>query len=1151
MPFTPTDLYLASGTESLINSWIDPVYKFDSSSFYNWEQDNLPIYDLEERDNYLFEMHGYPTSSVPGMMLTVSDCGVNNTNIFATVSSVVNALPNPIRFPIIIEVAASGALGELKLNHLQFEGSAAGLEIINRGFAKGLCGSASPVSIITTVDSGASSILSFSSTDLSTTMTDSSALGASSTVWQAAPNGTVSWWDTYTRAFVITPEWSENTDSSPRTVTMSTNIKDSGDGFLGPAATDPDTFNVSEYLDFSASSGVNLVNPTNSNVVQRASIAAGSDARSTSLVYANSLSRVIVNNCGGKIYIRGFCVDGANQADLNAAGGVQHSDKGFSINNSEVLLENCTAARCTDAGLEVVDSDVTLNRGFVAFHNYELSTGEGAARHLDSKVTTNPTAGIRGINSNITLSATDSSALGLPIDAPFCSYRNMVGIELINSNLKTPVKYRKGTNVAGTPVSINRGSQTLVIQTFFNNLAGIKAVNSSISTSQRIASFQNERGMELENSQCEVSEITLDHNKEEGLLAKNSTFNYNKNGTATGYTAGPFYPVTNFMGNGQDVYLSESSNFIPTYVSAMDASYERLEFSGNWKTVKRTVGGVTRYTNVPSVVVDNGSYMDSVCTRSTTAASYNAQAAFKLFTPVKGLLFQVTNGSTLKLQSHQNDATYLFGPYSWAYQQYLAGLYAGQSSNIHIAGPTTMMQMGVNVLAEDNSQIEFGPHERNKIIDASGWHLSDPENHTMVQLHSTRANLVVKNNSTLTMKNLGDYHQFWDPKWYESQVPDYNPTNSFQTSSFHWKGSMQFFPNPFISYSSYNLISQATPIDNGVTFGRGFTPIANGHDISGASWGGICVKAVGGSNVEAMNVRFPEGEYSTSEAYYDASNDGLCSHLRIWNIADSSKLKASYLSVLEGYPADASNTYWGPSAVYSSGVIATAVALSGAPGSTPDTSTLSVLDSFGKGFENGGGLGYYGASAQENIGPFRIYVSPVAKAKFLGYPVNAGGSFFNADNGESMGFSFPATSIMAGAPYQLIAQGYNPSGDCSATPLDAGEGFSVSSIYKDFGFSGYITSLPSIYQTTNDASSFYYTSAMIANNTQDNIWLDKSAMNTFANAKNGMMGTSGRKKLFSYYDAVTSYPGEGWWQATNANGVGFGSASLFDLDRHL
>ena len=108
MPFLSNDHYLTSGTSQLINAWTDPVYKFDSSSFYNWEQDNLPIYDLEERDDFLYEMAGYPLSSVTGMSLCVSDCGIDNKKVFGTISDAIDALPNTIRFPIIIEVAASG-----------------------------------------------------------------------------------------------------------------------------------------------------------------------------------------------------------------------------------------------------------------------------------------------------------------------------------------------------------------------------------------------------------------------------------------------------------------------------------------------------------------------------------------------------------------------------------------------------------------------------------------------------------------------------------------------------------------------------------------------------------------------------------------------------------------------------------------------------------------------------------------------------------------------------------------------------------------------------------------------------------------------------------------------------------------------------------
>ena len=70
--FIPADIYTTSGSLKLYHCWTDKVTKFDSSSFYNWEQDNLPVYDLDERTFYLWEQLGYPTSSIPGVAIVVS-----------------------------------------------------------------------------------------------------------------------------------------------------------------------------------------------------------------------------------------------------------------------------------------------------------------------------------------------------------------------------------------------------------------------------------------------------------------------------------------------------------------------------------------------------------------------------------------------------------------------------------------------------------------------------------------------------------------------------------------------------------------------------------------------------------------------------------------------------------------------------------------------------------------------------------------------------------------------------------------------------------------------------------------------------------------------------------------------------------------------
>jgi len=138
--FVKEDIYTSSGSVQLMHCWTGNVTKFDPNSFYNWEQDNQPIYDLEERTYLLWEKLGYPASSIPGLALVVSADAPNNLincnkNVFRTVSAAIAALPNVINFPVLIEVCNFGDMGELNLQNFRF-GKRGSLEIINRNFAK-------------------------------------------------------------------------------------------------------------------------------------------------------------------------------------------------------------------------------------------------------------------------------------------------------------------------------------------------------------------------------------------------------------------------------------------------------------------------------------------------------------------------------------------------------------------------------------------------------------------------------------------------------------------------------------------------------------------------------------------------------------------------------------------------------------------------------------------------------------------------------------------------------------------------------------------------------------------------------------------------------------------------------------------------------
>ena len=82
---------------------------------------------------------------------------------------------------------------------------------------------------------------------------------------------------------------------------------------------------------------------------------------------------------------------------------------------------------------------------------------------------------------------------------------------------------------------------------------------------------------------------------------------------------------------------------------------------------------------------------------------------------------------------------------------------------------------------------------------------------------------------------------------------------------------------------------------------------------------------------------------------------------------------------------------------------------------------------------------------------------------------------------------------------------------------------------------------------------------MLDDSYTNRVWLDDSAMNTFANAKNATKGTSGRTKLVSYYKATynrfgAGYGGSGTLAAGGFRsdyGLGFKSSNIFDFEDNV
>jgi len=179
MAFKSEDIYTASGNTKLFNAWTPYVSKFDTSSFYNWEQDNLPLYDLEERTYELWEQQGWPTSSVPGLALTVSADAdavslAAESTLFTDVSSAIAAIPKVVRFPVLVEVGSFDELGPLELHNFRIE-EGGSIEIINRNFSRFYNTSSLAKSSTTPVENSTHLMYNFvSSLDMYNTLNDAS-----------------------------------------------------------------------------------------------------------------------------------------------------------------------------------------------------------------------------------------------------------------------------------------------------------------------------------------------------------------------------------------------------------------------------------------------------------------------------------------------------------------------------------------------------------------------------------------------------------------------------------------------------------------------------------------------------------------------------------------------------------------------------------------------------------------------------------------------------------------------------------------------------------------------------------------------------------------------------------------------------------------
>lgn len=946
--FDINDLYTVSAGVLLSDYWNPFVTKHDTSSFYNWEQDNLPLYDLEERTDYLWEKLGWPTSSLPGMVLAVSSSIPSHLdvscNFFLDVSSAIKALPEVLHMPVMIEVCTSGNLGDLCLDNIKCTQDGA-LEIVNRtgiriiGADNDITTPAAFSAIVDTVDAVELNVpYQVSSADMENIVNDTSCLLASSTNVEIVTTGT----DGVSRGFgqvrqgfytdAMVPNFLLDSVMSTQRVSLNAvRFFPIGDRHVYSNVTDFTT----DSLDVSAE------NEHDGTLVRRTGAKSDNTTCFHGFTTSNFLRRLSIKNCDGPIYIRGFIVDPAEAQTTTPYNSYSHEYlEGAAIDNSSrVTLENFGVMRGRGTGLLVNNSNVNLRRGFASSRNYTTP---------DSN-TRGESYGLRAYNSTLNVE-TDTYVSGS--EYFFNIQGNDVGAYLHNSVLTG------GDGFAETIVS--HPSPTVL--NFFMNGKGIEAVNSEISVKGLITAYSNTKGIEATNSTLYIDGICCEANQNEGLhlinshlkysveQARQSTLNQFSRRTAdVAHT--PWTYQMSFASNGQHLKM-ESSTF---KLDDVDTNYvdttPLIYFANHIGTDSSSVEG----TNLSQAVVLKNSYAQFCNTRmfapraNTTDANF--QPAINTKRTVNGCLVHADRASTVDFHGTSYGATQLVGPDQSDYQRRCVGVVANNNSTVNFMGPTFIGQLSVDALADNNSAVKFMPHQDHEgALNINDWSLSSKANHTSVELHATRSCLVANRGSEITMRDLGDYHATWDRDLIKSSVSsaDYGTGDEgqgYDSSSYFASGCMIMLPNPDDTANALsstfsltlNYSNKTNPEANPNTH-RAFAAHTAIGTYSGAfasflgvdyatinetdfqkklSTGGFCVRVMNGSRVNTRNVNFIPGPVNADKEYYDPSHDGNnagCYNLRIWNIGDGSHMDSAYCSVSGVYPSLAD--YYGPRGVW-------------------------------------------------------------------------------------------------------------------------------------------------------------------------------------------------------------------------------------------
>ena len=533
-------------------NWTDSVPKYDPSSFYNWEQDNVPLWAIEQRGDTLYRTMGYPGGNPEGVTFTLSSTGNSDESkaIYDSIDDIVERIPKRLKFPVLIEICRYGQLGRLDLANITCEGDGK-LEIKNKAFFQD-------------VNASARSVVSVSGSPADAALGDRKYLETVYSVFASATMMNVSSTRLATSFADVGSWYSEGrlfTMQGPDTDRQANNITAyvaSGSATRSWMTGGYGYFQIPHPYDWrneygagadtaiagTAASAWGDATPwygsaTKDYMIQKR-CGRYTQGQSALVGYGAYFSSISLKDCQGTVILRDILVDAGNdQNDLRGATGQVHrGEYGIDIENSEVILDNVTSMRSALGGFKATNSRVKVTGHCIAYRNY-TKTGNTPALRLQNGV------GFYSLNSDLEWDSTDYLDARKYINLFTKSKR---GMDLRNSTLRGGIAWNE-TDTSAIP---NAGSQLLglssttvngvsyaelsggggdTLTTTINisdcNEHGLYSEGSDIDFNGRFNSYLNVGdGIRLRRSQAALPQFTCNNNSGWGMSLEGSQLTY-------------------------------------------------------------------------------------------------------------------------------------------------------------------------------------------------------------------------------------------------------------------------------------------------------------------------------------------------------------------------------------------------------------------------------------------------------------------------------------------------------------------------------------------------------------------------------------------------------------------------------------------------